>query len=168
MECSVRIGYGYDIHRFDRLPPHGNGQPFALGGFIIHHDLGPVGKTDADVLLHSITDALLGASALGSMSTLFSLEDPQRLTTDSSLFLREALRRINNAGWSIGNLDTTIVLENPRIAPFCELIRAELSKLLSVQCEQISVKAKTHEGLDSLGKGMGVEAHASVLLYKAE
>lgn len=168
MECDVRIGYGYDIHRLDRLPPYGEGGTFTLGGVVIDHALGPVGKTDADVLLHAITDALLGALAVGSMSTLFSSEDPQRLTRDSMIFLREACRRIKKAGWQVGNLDATIVLEHPKIARFYDLIRAKLSELLSVQCEQISVKAKTHEGLDALGQGLGVEAHASVLLYRGK
>ena len=166
MGCGMRIGYGYDIHRLDNRPPYGEGRPFTLGGVVIDHALGPVGKTDADVLLHAIIDALLGAVAAGSMSTLFLPEDPQRLIGDSRVFLREACRRIKEAGWQIGNVDATIILESPQISSFRELIRTQLSKLLSVPCEDVSVKAKTHEGLDALGKGMGVEAHASVLLYR--
>lgn len=166
VDCGIRIGYGYDIHRLDRLPPDGEGQPFTLGGVVIPHDLGPIGKTDADVLLHALTDALLGAMAIGTMATLFEADDPRRAGRNSETFLREACRRVDEAGWRIGNVDTTIVLETPAIASYRDSIRTRLSEMLSVQREQVSVKPKTHEGLDALGRGVAVEAHASVLLYK--
>lgn len=160
-----RIGYGYDIHRLEAMPPHGSGRSFRLGGIEISHTTGPVGKTDADTLLHAITDALLGAMGMPNMGMLFEENDSRRHSFDSQVFLREACHRVRDAGWEIGNLDATVILEQPKIASHKDAVRANIALVLGVSIDRVSIKAKTHEGVDSLGKGLAVEAHVSVLLY---
>ena len=162
----MRIGHGYDIHRLEPMPPHGCGRPFRLGGIEIEHITGPVGKTDADTLLHAITDALLGAMGMPSMGTLFEESDARRRSLDSSVFLDEACRRVRAAGWELGNLDATVILERPKFAGHKEAVRANVARILGVPLDRVNIKAKTHEELDSIGKGLAVEAHVCVLLYQ--
>jgi len=159
----IRIGWGYDIHRLEPTPPRGSGRPFLLGGVEIEHDRGPIGQTDADTLLHAITDALLGAMGMPNMGTLFQKEDHH--AQDSRIYLDEACRRMRDAGWEIGNLDATIILERPRIAAHKGEICRSVAKCLRVPQGRVNVKSKTHEGLDAIGKGRGVEVQVCVLLH---
>jgi len=162
----IRIGYGYDIHRLEPMPPHGSGRALRLGGIEIPHTAGPVGKTDADTLLHAITDALLGAMAMPNMGMLFGENDTRRHSLDSQLFLTEACRRVRDAGWGFGNLDATVILERPKLASYTDRMRANVARALGVSADRVNIKAKTHEAVDSIGQGLSVEAHVSVLFYR--
>lgn len=154
----MRIGQGFDIHRLER------GRPFLLGGVQIPSEKGPVGHSDGDALLHAITDALLGAVSAGDIGQLFPDTDPNHKDKESWLFLEEALRLVQTKGFQINNVDATIILQAPKLAEFIPSIRRQVAKILKVELDQVSVKAKTHEKLDSLGKGEGVAVHAVVLL----
>lgn len=165
-DFPIRIGYGYDIHRLESMSPQGKGKTFKLGGVRIKHTVGPVGKTDADTLFHALTDALLGALALGSMGDIFPKNGLKESKKDSQLFLLEAYRRIRELGWKIGNVDITIVLEEPQLKPYINSIKKNLSMLLLLNLQQVNVKVKSHEKLDMIGKGRAVEVHAHTLLHK--
>jgi 2-C-methyl-D-erythritol 2,4-cyclodiphosphate synthase len=156
--AAMRIGYGWDSHEFK------SGIPLKIGGIEIPHSQGLGGHSDGDVLLHSITDALLGAIAAPDIGTLFSPSDPRWKGADSVLFLEEALRRVAEAGFRIVNLDSTLVLAHPKIAPHAAAIREHLSTLLGIGGEAIGIKAKTPEGM---GTERAAIAHAVVLLGKA-
>lgn len=164
----IRIGYGYDIHRLEPMPPHGSGRSFRLGGLEIEHTAGPVGKTDADTLLHAITDALLGALGMPNMGMLFEENDARRHSFDSQVFLQEACRRVRDAGWELGNLDATVILERPKIANHRDAVRDNVARVLGVSPDRVNIKAKTHEGVDSIGQGLSIEAHVSALLYRRD
>jgi 2-C-methyl-D-erythritol 2,4-cyclodiphosphate synthase len=153
----MRIGYGWDSHEFK------SGIPLKIGGIEIPHPQGLGGHSDGDVLLHSITDALLGAIAAPDIGTLFSPLDPRWKGADSVLFLEEALRRVGEAGYRIVNVDSTLVLAHPKITPHAAAIREHLSKLLGIGGEAIGVKAKTPEGMNTESAAI---AHAVVLLGK--
>ena len=155
---AMRIGYGWDSHEFK------SGVPLKIGGLEIPHAKGLGGHSDGDVLLHAITDALLGAIAAPDIGTLFSPSDPRWKGADSVLFLEEALRRVREAGYSIVNLDSTLILAHPKIAPHAAAIREHLSKLLGVGGEDIGIKAKTPEGM---GTENAAIAHAVVLVGQA-
>lgn len=163
---ELRIGHGYDLHRLEPPPPRGQGRPFVLGGVRQEHETGPVGHSDGDVLYHAVTDALLGALALPDIGQLFPDTDPRHEGRDSADFLREAVRRVRAAGYSVVNLDCTVVLERPKIGPVKDRIRANLAALLGVGVERINLKGKTHERVDAVGEGRAVEAHAVVLLSR--
>lgn len=150
------------------MPPQGSGHSFRLGGIEIEHTTGPVGKTDADTLLHAITDALLGAMGMPNMGMLFEENDARRQSVDSQVFLQEACRRVRDAGWEIGNLDATVILERPKIANHRNAVRDNVARVLGVSPERVNIKAKTHEGVDSIGQGLSIEAHVSALLYRHE
>lgn len=165
-EPIIRIGYGYDIHRLEPIAPTGQGQPFLLGGVLVSNDLGPVAVTDGDVLMHAITDGLLGALALPSMGQMFKNDDPRKGTVLSATYLKEACWQVRSAGWEVENIDSTVILEKPRIKDFLMEVRKSLSAFLEIDVTQLNVKAKTHEGLDELGAGKAVEVHACVLLSK--
>lgn len=151
----MKIGYGWDSHEFK------SGVRLRIGGVEIPHDKGLGGHSDGDVLLHAITDALLGAIAAPDIGTLFSPVDKRWKGADSSLFLSEALRRINSAGYRIANIDSTLILSAPKIGPHADAIRAKISKLTAVGPESIGIKAKTPEGM---GTENAAIAHAVVLL----
>jgi len=155
---AMRIGYGWDSHEFK------SGVPLKIGGLEIPHAKGLGGHSDGDVLLHAITDALLGAIAAPDIGTLFSPSDSRWKGADSVLFLEEALRRVREAGYTIVNLDSTLILAHPKIAPHAAAIREHLSKLLGVGGEDIGIKAKTPEGM---GTENAAIAHAVVLLGQA-
>ncbi len=160
---SIRIGHGWDLHRLE--PSHaGNAKPLVLGGITIPHDHAPVAHSDGDALLHAVTDALLGALAQPDIGQLFPDSAPENKGRDSRDFLAEALRRVHAEGLTVGNLDATIILERPKLAPHRETIRARLADLLAVDLDRVNVKAKTHERVDAVGLGLAVEAHAVVLL----
>jgi 2-C-methyl-D-erythritol 2,4-cyclodiphosphate synthase len=153
----MKIGYGWDSHEFKR------GIPLKIGGIEIAHDKGLGGHSDGDVLLHAITDALLGAVAAPDIGTLFSPSDARWKGADSSVFLAEALKRVKSAGYKIVNLDSTLILASPKIGPHAAVIRESVSRLTAVPSNGIGIKAKTPEGM---GTDNAAIAHAVVLLEK--
>ncbi len=157
----MRIGFGNDIHRLEE------GKPLILGGLEIPADFGAVGHSDADALLHAITDAILGALALGDIGSHFSDKDERWKGANSLAFLREAIRLMNENGYGIENVDSIISLQKPKLRPFIEKMRENLAKELKVRLNQISIKAKTGEGLDSIGECRAIKAEACILLRKS-
>lgn len=155
-----RIGFGNDIHRLEA------GLPLMIGGVRIESAKGAAGHSDADVLLHAITDAILGALALGDIGTHFPNSDSQWKDANSRVFLEKAVEMAGRLGVSIMNLDSTISLETPKLRPYIDSIRANLASLLKTDLAAISVKAKTSEGVDSVGRQEAIRAEAIVLLQK--
>jgi len=156
---SNRIGYGFDSHEFH------TGIPLKIGGVMLPHDKGLGGHSDGDVLLHAITDALLGAMAAPDIGALFSSSDPRWKGADSVIFLREALRRVHDAGYAVANLDTSLILAAPKIGPHAAAIRTRVAELLGVTGDCVGLKAKTPEGLNLDNAAI---AHVVVLLEKAK
>jgi 2-C-methyl-D-erythritol 2,4-cyclodiphosphate synthase len=156
---NIRIGYGWDSHAFKP------GVPLKIGGLAIEHPEGLAGHSDGDVLLHAITDALLGAVSAGDIGSFFPPGDPRWKDADSSIFLNLALEEIRNAGYRILNLDTTLVLAAPKIGPIASDLRERVAELLGVKPSDVGIKAKTPEGLNA---DHVAQAHAVVLLEKAE
>ena len=157
---ALRIGEGWDTHQLVA------GRPLVLGGVTIPHSHGLLGHSDADALLHAITDALLGAAALGDIGRHFPDTDPAFRGADSAVLLAEAARRVRAAGWQIGNLDSTIVAQKPKLAPHIPAMCACIAQTLGVDISQINVKAKTAEKLGPVGAGHSMEARAIALLIK--
>jgi len=157
---DFRIGEGWDVHA---LVP---GRKLILGGVEIPPPLGLLGHSDADVLLHAITDALLGAAALGDIGTHFPDTDARFRGADSIALLVEAASRAQAQGWKIGNIDCTVVAQAPKLAPHMDAMRAVIARALSLAVTQINVKAKTAEKLGPVGQGQSIEARAVVLLYR--
>lgn len=155
---DFRIGEGWDVHA---LVP---GRALVLGGVQVPHTLGLLGHSDADVLLHAITDALLGAAGLGDIGRHFPDTDSQFKGADSTVLLAEAMRRVRAAGWELGNLDSTIVAQAPRLAAHIPAMRATIARTLGVDEGQVNVKAKTAERLGPVGQGLAMEARAVALL----
>ena len=160
----LRIGHGYDLHRLEPPPPEGFGRPLVIGGVRFEHPVGPVGHSDGDVVLHAVTDAVLGALGLPDIGQLFSDQDPQWDGQDSRLFVAEATRRMRDAGYRIGNLDVTIVCERPKIGPAKGEIARLTAELLACGIDRVNVKGKTHEKVDAIGEGRAIETHVVVLL----
>ncbi len=158
---DFRIGEGWDVHA---LVP---GRRLVLGGVEISHAMGLLGHSDADVLLHAITDALLGAAALGDIGSHFPDTDARFKGADSVALLVEAARRVRDQGYEIGNLDSTIVAQAPRLAAHIPAMRARIAGALGLQPDQVNVKAKTAERLGPVGQGLAMEARAVVLLHRA-
>ena len=154
----MRIGFGYDVHRF------AEGRELWLGGIKIDHEKGLLGHSDADVVIHAICDALLGAAALGDIGKHFPDTDPKYKGIDSKILLTKTRDILTEAGFTIQNIDTTIALQVPKIAPYIELMRSTLSGLLNLDTGQVSVKATTTEKLGFEGREEGVSAYAVVLL----
>ena len=157
---DFRIGEGWDVHA---LVP---GRRLVLGGVDIPHGMGLLGHSDADVLLHAITDALLGAAALGDIGTHFPDTDVQFRGADSAVLLAEAARRVRAAGWQIGNLDSTIVAQAPKLMPHIPAMRQRIAEVLGLQPDQINIKAKTAEKMGPVGQGDAMEARAIALLFR--
>lgn len=153
----MRIGHGYDSHEFQ------SGIPLKIGGVTLPHSAGLGGHSDGDVLLHAITDALLGAIAGPDIGSLFPPSDHQWKDADSAIFLREALKRVKAAGYRLGNVDSTLILEAPKIGPHAAAIRARVAELLDVPLDCVGLKAKTPEGT---GTENTVIAHVVVLLNR--
>src|SRR6202795_673766 len=153
----MRIGYGFDCHEFR------DGIPLKMGGITLPHDKGLGGQSDGDVLLHPITDALLGAIAAPDIGTLFPPSDPKWKGSDSAVFLREALKRVRDAGYSVANMDASLILAAPKIGPHAAAIRARVAKLLGGPSDCVGIKAKTPEGLNLENTAM---AHVVALLEK--
>jgi 2-C-methyl-D-erythritol 2,4-cyclodiphosphate synthase len=156
----MRIGFGYDVHRF------AEGRELWLGGVLIPHHQGLLGHSDADVMIHAICDALLGAAALGDIGKHFPDTDPELKNIDSKILLKETAILIAEAGYKIQNIDATIALQVPKVAPYIEIMRTTLSGILGITTSQVSVKATTTERLGFEGREEGVSAYAVVLLEK--
>lgn len=155
---KFRIGEGWDIHALVE------GRKLILGGIEVPYHLGLLGHSDADVLLHAITDALLGAAAMGDIGTHFPDTDARFKGADSSVLLTEAARRVREKGFEIGNVDSTIIAQAPKLMPHMPAIRAKLAHTLGVALDQVNVKAKTAEKMGPVGQGQAMEARAVVLL----
>ena len=154
----MRIGYGYDSHRFSE------GRRLVLGGVEFPGETGLKGHSDADVLVHAIIDALLGAAALGDVGSHFPDDDPRWKNADSTMLLAQVMKEIRGAGYAVGNVDATVICERPKLRPCVELIRERLSAVMSVGKGRISVKGKTNEKMDDIGAGVGIEVHAVCVL----
>ncbi|MBX3375500.1 MAG: 2-C-methyl-D-erythritol 2,4-cyclodiphosphate synthase [Phycisphaeraceae bacterium] len=162
---NIRIGHGYDLHRLAPLSGAGErGRPMVLGGIRFVSEVGPVGHSDGDALLHAVTDAILGALALPDIGQLFPDTDPKWAGANSETFLAEALKLA--AGWKIVNLDATVILEKPKIGAKKEEVRKNLARILGVDQGQVNIKGKTHERVDAVGEGRAIEVHAVILLSR--
>jgi 2-C-methyl-D-erythritol 2,4-cyclodiphosphate synthase len=155
---AIRIGNGYDIHRLV------SDRPLILGGVNISHEFGLLGHSDADVLTHAIMDAMLGALSLGDIGHYFPPSDPQWQGADSLVLLAQVNQLIQDKGWQIGNIDSVVVAERPKLKPHIQAMRDRLATVLSVMPDQIGIKATTNETLDAVGREEGIAAYAVVLL----
>ncbi len=158
---QIRIGNGYDIHC---LVP---GRPLILGGLQIDHELGLLGHSDADALTHAIMDAMLGALSLGDIGLYFPPTDPQWEGADSLKLLDQVNGLIQDQGWQVGNIDSVIVAERPKLKPHIQTMRERLAKVLNLQPDQVGIKATTNEKLGPEGREEGISVHAVVLLYRS-
>lgn len=154
----MRIGFGYDVHRFVE------GRALRLGGVEIPYEKGLLGHSDADVLIHALIDALFGAAALGDIGTHFPDTDAAYKGVDSRLLLRHAVQEVRDAGYAVQNADMTVVCQSPKLAPYLVSIRKSLADLLGVDVSCVSVKGKTEEGLGFTGTGDGIKVYAVCLL----
>jgi len=158
MSEAYRVGIGYDIHR---LVPD---RKLLLGGVRVPYTKGLLGHSDSDVLAHAVCDALLGAAALGDIGTHFPDNDPRWRGASSLDFLRHAVKLVGERGYRVVNLDATVVTEQPKLKPYIAAMRQQLAGVLEIDVESVSVKAKTNEGLDAVGRGEAMAAHAVVLI----
>ncbi len=154
----MRAGFGFDAHRLEA------GRKFVLGGVHIENDRGAAGHSDADVLAHAVSDAILGAAAIGDLGGRFPATDARWKDADSLDLLAQCAADVQRAGYSIQNVDATIVLESPRLAPFVDRMRENLARSLGISTGQVSVKAKSSEGLGYTGDGTGIAASAVALI----
>ena len=157
---NIRIGHGYDVHKLTE------GRDLILGGVKIPHTLGLLGHSDADVLLHAISDALLGALALGDIGKHFPDTDPAYTGADSLMLLREVVRLIGEAGWRVGNLDAIVIAQAPKLRPYIDTMRQNIADACGVDISCISVKATTEERLGFTGREEGISAHCVCLLER--
>jgi 2-C-methyl-D-erythritol 4-phosphate cytidylyltransferase/2-C-methyl-D-erythritol 2,4-cyclodiphosphate synthase len=153
-----RVGTGYDLHRLVE------GRPLVLGGVVVPSTVGALGYSDADVICHAVTDAILGAASLGDIGRFFPDSDPKWKDASSVDLLRQAATRVRDAGFTILNVDVVVILERPKIAPLIDQIREGLASALAIDPERVSVKGKTNEGIDAIGRGEAIAAHAVALL----
>jgi 2-C-methyl-D-erythritol 2,4-cyclodiphosphate synthase len=153
-----RIGFGNDIHRLV------NGKPLILGGVEIDSEFSAEGHSDADALLHAVTDAILGALALGDIGSHFSDKDERWRNADSTFFLRYTIGLVKEKGFRVVNLDSTISLEKPKLRPHIDAMRENLASILEIEIDRVSVKAKTGEGVDAIGESRAIKAEAVILL----
>ena len=154
----MRIGQGFDVHA---LVP---GRPLIIGGVTIPYDKGLAGHSDADVLLHAICDALIGAAALGDIGRHFPDTDPRWKGASSLDLLRRAVEMVGAQGLAVGNVDATVIVERPKLAPYIDQMRANLADVLGVSIDRVSIKGKTNEGLGELGRGEAIAVHAIALV----
>lgn len=155
-----RIGQGYDVHRLEE------GRPFWLGGILVPHTHGAKGHSDADVVCHVICDALLGAANLRNIGYHFSDKDPQWKGVDSKLLVSKVLEMIREKGYEVGNLDVTIVLQQPKLNPHIPEMKTCLAKVMNISEEDLSIKATTSENIGFVGREEGIAAHCVALIYK--
>jgi 2-C-methyl-D-erythritol 2,4-cyclodiphosphate synthase len=160
-DVPYRIGSGHDTHRLEE------GRPLLLGGVRVPHSRGLIGHSDADVVLHAVTDALLGAAGLGDIGDLYPDTDPQWHGADSRRFLTETLAHLNRLNWQIVNLDVTIFAQEPKLGPIKADIRANLAELLSIADDCVNVKAKTGENVGHIGRAEAIGCHAVVLIHRS-
>lgn len=156
----MRIGYGYDVHQLVE------GRPLIIGGIELVHDKGLLGHSDADVLLHAITDAILGAVSLGDIGKFFPDDDPKYKGADSKVLLKDAYQHVLELGYEIGNLDATIIAEKPKFRPHIDAMRESIANVLNTDIFNVNVKATTNEQMGYLGRQEGIQAQAVVLLLK--
>lgn len=154
----MRIGHGYDVHKF------AENRPLIIGGVAIPYEKGLLGHSDADVLLHAITDALLGAAALGDIGKHFPDNSAEFLNIDSRILLRRAVKLLNEKGYMVGNIDATVIAQKPKMAPFIEKMRQNIADDCGVDIDKINVKATTEEGLGFTGELLGISAHAVCII----
>lgn len=159
-EIPFRVGLGYDVHRLVE------GRKLILGGIVIPSVLGLEGHSDADVLSHALADAILGAAGLPDIGHYFPPTDASIEGIDSQDILRRCVQEVNACGWGIGNLDATLIAEAPKLAPYVERMKAQLSQTLGIPAGAIGIKATTHERLGDIGRGLGISAQAVCLLCR--
>ena len=159
---DFRVGHGFDVHAF------AEGRRLMLGGVEIPHDRGLAGHSDADVLIHALCDAILGAAGLGDIGRHFPDSDERYRGADSSMLLRIVLSKAADGGWRLGNADATVVAQEPRLSPYIAGMREHLAAVCAVEVAQMNIKATTSEHLGSIGRKEGIAAHAVVLLTKAK
>lgn len=159
---NIRIGNGYDIHQLVE------GRPLILGGITIPHELGLLGHSDADVLTHAIMDAMLGALSLGDIGHYFPPSDPKWAGANSLVLLEQINQLVLGQGWQIGNIDTVVVAERPKLKPHLKQMRDRLCETLAIEANQIGIKATTNEKLGPVGREEGICAYAVVLLQKSD
>ena len=155
-----RIGIGYDIHKLVE------GRDLIIGGIKITHEKGLLGHSDADVLLHAVSDALLGAAAMGDIGGMFPDNDPEYLGADSLVLLRQVFQRLRDSGYSVINIDCTVIAQKPKMKPYIPEMRMNIAAALSTDVENISVKATTEEKMGFTGRGEGISAHCVCLIDK--
>jgi 2-C-methyl-D-erythritol 2,4-cyclodiphosphate synthase len=157
---NIRIGYGVDVHQL------AENYPLWIGGLKIESDLGAVGHSDADVLLHAICDALLGAANLRDIGFHFSDTDPQFKGIDSKILLKEVVKKVEEKGYSVVNIDSTVILEKPKLNPHIPDMQHVIAEILKIDEDAVSIKATTHEKVDSFGERRAVKAYAACLIEK--
>ena len=155
-----RIGIGYDIHKLIE------GRDLIIGGVKITHEMGLLGHSDADVLIHALIDAMLGALALDDIGTLFPDTDPQYKGIDSTILLKKVYEYVQDKGYAIVNIDSNIIAQAPKMMPYIPKMKVVLCKILDIKPEDLSIKAKTKEKLDAVGQKLAIEANAVVMLEK--
>ena len=155
-----RVGFGYDVHQLV------SGRKLIIGGVEIQHEKGALGHSDADVLLHALCDAILGAAGLGDIGTYFPDNNPEFKDIDSRLLLSQVMQMAKDKGFAVGNIDATVILQNPKIKDYIPKIKENISSFLEIGLSDLSVKATTTEKLGFVGKEKGLEAYAVVLLYR--
>ncbi|MFW5798490.1 MAG: 2-C-methyl-D-erythritol 2,4-cyclodiphosphate synthase [Planctomycetota bacterium] len=156
--CGMRVGQGYDIHRLVE------GLPMVIGGVTVEHHQGLLGHSNGDVLLHAITDALLGAAGLGDIGQHYPDTDDDLAGIDSMVILQQIVRKVTGAGWSIVNVDCTVVAQAPKLGPYREAMQTEVARGCGIEPAQVNVKMKTNEGLDAVGRTVAISSQAVVLL----
>ena len=156
----MRIGHGYDVHRLVE------GRELIVGGVHIPYKKGLLGHSDADVLLHAVSDALLGAAAMGDIGGMFPDNDPEYLGADSLVLLREVFQRLRDNGYSVINVDCTVIAQKPKMKPYIPEMRMNIAAALSTDADNISVKATTEEEMGFTGRGEGISAHCVCLIDK--
>lgn len=160
MTLPYRVGIGYDIHRLEE------DRDLIIGGIKIPYEKGLLGHSDADVLIHAIIDALLGALNLQDIGTLFPDTDPKYKGADSTVLLKNVINLVKEKGYKIGNIDSNIIAQAPKMMPHIPAIKQKLAEVMNIDVENISVKAKTKEKLDAVGEKLAIETNAIVMLYK--
>ncbi len=156
----IRVGHGYDVHRF------ADGRKLILGGVTVPYEKGLLGHSDADVLLHAVSDALLGAAALGDIGKHFPDTDPQYEGADSLLLLEKCAMLLRDEGWTVSNIDATVIAQKPKLAPYIGQMRVNIAAACGLDTNAVSVKATTEEGLGFTGELLGISAHAVCLIEK--
>ena len=165
---KLRIGHGYDLHRLERVPPEGQGRPLVLAGVQLDHPMGPVSHSDGDVVLHAVTDAMLGAIGAEDIGQVFPDDDPGNEGRPSSDFLRAACQQVRTAGWSLVNLDITVICERPKLKTHKGAMISSIANVMACDPAQVNIKGKTHEGVDAVGEGRAIEVHVVALLQECD